>query len=131
MVKTTNCPIKNTPSTVLAVSRPFTRHSRAAATATATSVPASSSVAYSSIVTSVTYSSIAAASVARPASSMLEKAERGKSEAENVLKYFEDSRKCDEQILSSAFDIEFFTVINTDATLNDTSLKNFYKCLTK
>ena len=131
MVKTTNCPIKNTPSTVLAVSRPFTRHSRAAATATATSVPASSSVAYSSIVTSVTYSSIAAASVARPASSMLEKAERGKSEAENVLKYFEDSRKCDEQILSPAVDTEFFSVINTDATLNDTSLKNFYKCLTK
>jgi len=106
------------------VSRPFTGHARAAATATAISV------AYSSIVTSVAYSSIAATSVARPASSMLEKAERGKSEAENVLKYFEDSRKCDEQILSPAVDTEFFSAINTDATLNDTSLKN-YKCLTK
>ena len=94
------------------------------------SVPASSSVASSSIVTSVPYSSIAAASVARPASSMREQAERGKSEAENVLKYFEDSRKCDEQILSPAVDTEFFSAINTDATLNDTSLKN-YKCLTK
>ena len=61
---------------------------------------------------------------------MREQAERGKSEAENVLKYFEDSRKCDEQILSPAVDTEFFSAINTDATLNDTSLKN-YKCLTK
>ena len=62
---------------------------------------------------------------------MREQAERGKSEAENVLKYFEDSRKCDEQILSPAVDTEFFSVINTDATLNDTSLKNFYECLTE
>jgi hypothetical protein len=62
---------------------------------------------------------------------MLEKAERGKSKAENVLKYFEDSRECDEQILSPAVGTEFFSVISTDVTLNHTGLKNFYTCLTK